>query len=259
MAAAAVAVVAVAVVAVASITCGRSDATLPSPGPLVAGQSQPAPTPRPAPTPTPTPVPVNVEDVLRDAGVVLEGLSSFHFRFRHEDGGTEFATGIIVEDAEGDVVNPDRIAVAFTGTFGQGFAIRSRLITTGQTSYMTNPLSGKWEEIPVGVSPLGFFSPAKGIAAMMSELRDPILASNSDAKTHIVVGKLPATAMKPLLGSALPGAIVDVELTIDADTLYVTKAKSTGRATASDAPDLVRVVSLSGFNEPTSIEAPRDE
>ena len=204
-------------------------------------------------------MPVNVEDVLDEAGAALAGLTSFHFRLRHEDGGTEFATGITVEDAEGVVVNPDRIAVAFSGTFGQGFAIRSRLITTGQTSYMTNPLNGKWEEIPVGVSPLGFFSPAKGIGAMMSELTEPLLSAKSNAETHVVTGRLPATALKPLLGSALPEALVDVELTIDAGTLYLTEAIATGKATANDAPDLVRVVSLSGFNEPTSIEAPRDE
>lgn len=239
--------------------CRRSDppqptATPPAPAPAAGA---PVSTAIPTPRPTPTPVPIDPAELLREAGEAVSGLSSFHFRLEHDKGSTEITTGLFVEDAEGDVVNPDRISVEFSGTFGTGFAIRARLITVTDTSYMTNPLSGKWEAVPVGVSPLGFFSPSRGIAAMTAQVNEPRLLDEAAAKgAYRIAGLLPTSALSSLLGKTLPDASVAVELSIDAETLFLTKARIVGKVTSSDEDDLVRIITLSAFNEPVLIEAP---
>ena len=230
------------------LACGRSD--------------PPAPTaaPAPRPTPTPTPVPIDPSELLEGTGRAMGGLSSFHFRLDHEKGSTEIAAGLRVEYAEGDVANPDRISVEFSGVFGAGFAIRGRLVTVADTSYMTNPMSGKWEAVPVGVSPWGFFSPSRGIAAMTAQVEDPRLLHEAGVGgAHRLAGSLPASALSLLLGKTLPDASVAVELDIDADTLYLTRAKIVGQASSLDEDDPVRIITLSAFDEPVSIEAPKLE
>ena len=206
--------------------------------------------------PTPTPV-IDVAAVLERTGAVMAGLGSFHFRLRHEVGSLEIASGLVLDRVDGDVARPDRISVTFVGNLG-GFALDSSLITIGSASYMTNPLTGQWEEGPMSLSPLGFFSPTEGIAAMISQVRDPVLTvETAPEASYRIEGTLPAPALTPLIGSAiLPDAVVDLVLTIARDGSRLTGVRFTGRILESDVEGAVRVIELSAFDEPVSIEPP---
>ena len=214
------------------------------------GNSTPEATAIPAPTPTP----VNVEELLRVAGAATAALDTFHFLLEHNTGGTPLAPNLTVTEAKGDVVNPDGISTEFAGTLG-AFAVRSSLITLGDESYMTNPLTGAWESVPKEVSPLGFFDPQSGIGAMMTQVQSPALLSSGDGEFR-VGGILPVAALEPLLGSATDGTTVKAELTIDADTFFLTEAILTGRVTATEPDGVVRTITLTEFNQPLSIVAP---
>jgi lipoprotein LprG len=211
-------------------------------------------TPEPTATPVPTPTPVNVETLLRDAGAATAALDTFHFLLEHNTGGTPLAPNLTVTEAKGDVVNPDGISTEFAGTLG-AFAVRSSLITLGDESYMTNPLTGAWESVPKEVSPLGFFDPQSGIGAMMTQVQNPTLLSSGKDEIR-VGGALPVEALKSLLGDAAQGTTVDSELTIDARTLFLTEAILRGRVTATEPDGVVRTITLSKFNQPLSIVAP---
>ena len=207
-----------------------------------------------AATATPTPVPPDPAELLRLSGRATSDLDSFHFRLDHRGGGTPIAPNLTITEADGDVVSPDKIAIDFAGTLG-AFAVRSSLITLGDDSYMTNPLTGLWEAVPRNVSPLGFFDPRVGIGSMLTRVQDAVLLATGEDE-HRVGGVLPVDALRPLLGPQTAGATVKVELTIDAVTSYLTKAVLDGRATASEPDGVVRYITLTRFNEPLIIEAP---
>ena len=221
------------------------------------GPVTPEATPTSSPTPTPTPVPFDPAAVLERSGKAMQDLESFRFELTHNEGGTEFIPGMVVEEALGDVVKPDRLSLKFSGTFGGGYAIKSTLVSVGSSTYMTNPLTGAWQEMDAGVSPLGFFNPTVGIAAMMLQLEDPREIETDRDDVHRLTGSLPAVALSPLLGTAIQDAYVDVDLTIDAELHYLLEAIVSGRVIESDEKGIVRTIELRDFGEPILIEAPQ--
>lgn len=186
----------------------------------------------------------------------MQDLESFRFELTHNEGGTEFIPALVVEEAQGEVVKPDLLSLKFTGTFGGGYAIKSTLVSVGATTYMTNPLTGAWQEMDASVSPLGFFNPSVGIAAMMLRLEEPKEVETGRDDVHRLTGTLLAAALSPLLGSAIQDAYVDVNLTIDAERHYLLEAIVSGRVIASDEEGIVRTIELRDFGEPIVIEAP---
>ena len=191
------------------------------------GQSNAA---EPTPTPTATPLPPDPKEILERSGRVMASLNTFNFRMYHDVGNLEILEGLLIEKVSGKIVNPDRLSMEFSGSFGGGFAIKSEVITVGDQTYMTNPLTGNWEASDASISPVGFFSPTRGIAEMMASL----------------------------VGPTLTGRTVDLELTIDTTTDYLLEVRFTGAVTPSDIEDAERVIVLSFFNEEVVIEPPED-
>lgn len=208
----------------------------------------------PEPTLVPSPTPVNPQELFEQSGKVMANLDTFRFRLEHESGSTPLAENLVLIRAEGTILRPDKISIEFGGAVG-GFAIKAQLISLGQESYMTNPLTGKWAAVPQEVSPLSFFDPQAGISSIMSQVTDASLVSRND-KTFKLRGTLRADALAPLFGTVLEGSLVSVEAVIDAERLYLLKATLTGVITPSEPEGVVRVIRISEFNEPVSIEAP---
>ena len=188
----------------------------------------------------------------------MANLQMFHFRIHHESGGLELLPGLVIDEVEGDVINPDKLSMEFSGSLGTGLTIKASLITLGDAGYMTNPLTGEWEKGPTGISSLGFFDPSSGIVTMMSQVDEVRVLDDGPGSrgVHRLGGSLPVEALVPLVGTTLEGVSVVVELTIDAGDSYLLEARFVGPVTPTDPDDVVRVITLSAFDEPISIEAP---
>ena len=209
----------------------------------------------PTAIPVPTPTPIDVKALLTRSGEATGALKTFRFQLEHSSGGgTPLTDSLTVTEADGTVVSPDGLSIEFAGTVGS-FAVRSSLITLGDDSYMTNPLTGAWEQVAREVSPLGFFDPQLGIGSMMTDVQSPVLVSKSDAEFEIE-GALPVEALKPLLGGLTQGTTVNVRLTIDATTFFLKQAILDGRVTATEPDGVIRTITLSEFNEQVTIEPP---
>lgn len=187
----------------------------------------------------------------------MQDLESFRFELTHNEGGTEFIPALVVEEAQGEVVKPDRLTLKFSGTFGGGYAVKSTIVSVGSSTYMTNPLTGAWQEMDQSVSPLGFFNPTIGIAAMMLQLEDPKEVETDRDDIHRLTGTLPAVALSPLLGTAIQDVYVDVDLTIDAERNHLLEAIVSGRVIEPDEEGIVRTIELRDFGEPIVIEPPQ--
>ena len=213
----------------------------------------------PTPVPTATPLPPNPKEILERSGQVMASLNTFNFRMYHDVGSLEILEGLLIERVNGKVVNPDKLSMEFAGSFGGGFAIKSEVITIGEQTYMTNPLTGNWEASDASISPVGFFSPTRGIAEMMAQTQDvTLLDDGASDGAYRVSGALPTTALASLVGPTLTDRSVDLEFKIDSTTDYLLEVRFIGAVTPSDVEDAERVIILSFFNEDVVIEPPED-
>ena len=186
----------------------------------------------------------------------MAGLKTFRFFLSHPSGGTplDLLPGLVIQEVEGAVINSDGLEARFAGVLGTLY-VESNLISVAGNSYLTNPLTGKWEAIPQEISPLAFFNPRDGIASMMSQIREVTLTSDS-VDEYRIAGLVPAEALAPFLGKTLSSVSVSVELTIDRPSHRLREARLEGRVTSGEPDGTIRVITLSGFDEPLSIEPP---
>ena len=202
---------------------------------------------------TATPTPINPQAVLDQSGEVMNDLQSFSFGLEHNTGGTPLAQGLILISTEGFVIKPDKLSLKFVGSAGN-FVMHGDVITIGDKTFMSNPLNDEWQVLQGQVSPLAYFDPALGISSMMSRVTDVTLLEIHNSELRIG-GKLPASALAPLLGPTTDGSI-EVELTIDLQSSYLTKVILKGRVTETELDGMERTIELGDFNEPKTIAPP---
>jgi hypothetical protein len=204
-------------------------------------------------------VTLSAVEVIARASQQMAGVSSFHFVLEHEGAGTLLAAGLEMQQAVGDVARPDRLRATINGT-ALGMQVQVEVVLIGDTVYMTNPLPpGNWQSSPTGLSPVGFFDPQTGVAALLKEVAGltPLGEAEVDGvPAYHLSGKVPTSALESITGSSLTGAEVEVELWVGKEDLYLLQAKITGQITPTEGTGMVRWLRFSQFNREISIEPP---
>jgi hypothetical protein len=202
-------------------------------------------------------VELTVSQVISNSGEYMTTLTSFRFKMTHEIGATEFLPGLDVEEVSGDVQPPDLLEAEFIGMFG-AFPIRSMLVAIGKDNYLTNPLTGVWEQIEPTVNLGGFFNSSEGMASLLEKMTDSKFLTDQtlDSSNYEIRGELATAYLGSLLGETLEAENVVVEATISKTNFALSKIKFIGKAKESDIDGTIRLVTMSKFNVPVEIEVP---
>lgn len=213
----------------------------------------------PATTTTVTPPPLTAVQVVSKVSDTLDKISAFHCILDQIGGGTPIGMGLEMTRVEGDIVKPDRIQASLTGTVS-GMSMTVQMISVGEVTYMTNPLTGKWEALPSQFAVLSVFNPNTGITAIMRGITD--LTKLVDEQTGGVLcyhlsGSIDSEKLAPITGSSVKGIVVNVELWVGKDDFSLRSIKLTGKITETEVPGIIRTLTLSNFNEAVNIELPQ--
>ena len=205
----------------------------------------------------PEAVKLTVSDEISKSGEYMTTLKSFHFKMTHEVGATEFLPGLNVEAVSGDVQPPELLAAEFVGMFG-AFPIRSMLVAVGKDNYLTNPLTGVWEQIEPTVNLGGFFNTSEGMASLLEKMTNVDFLSDPglDSSNYEIKGDLSTVHLGSLLGETLENGSVVVEASINKNDFALNKIKFIGQAKVSDIDGTIRLVTMDKFNVPVEIEVP---
>ncbi len=212
----------------------------------------------PEPTPTPS---ITAEDVRDSGAETLRNLSTVHFLVTHEVGGTDIGFSSTLTEAEGDGLFPDKaefVAKATSALFGNA-ALELDIVQYGETTHLRDRISMVWQALPAGTLAIDFTNINGSIADALASLGELDLTDGGSvdgAPVHKLTGTTPSTSMRGLVPGAPEGETLHMEVWIGRDDDLVRKVRLTGRLVEADTPDIVRVLELSRFNEPVTIEPP---
>ena len=212
----------------------------------------------PEPTPTPS---ITAEDVRDRGAETLRNLSTVHFLVTHEVGGTDIGFSSTLTEAEGDGVFPDKaefVAKATSALFGNA-ALELDIVQYGETTHLRDRISMVWQALPAGTLAINFTNINGSIADALASLGELDLADGGSvdgAPVHKLTGTTPSTSMRGLVPGAPEGDTLQMEVWIGRDDYLVRKVRLTGRLVEADTPDVVRLLELSRFDEPVTIEPP---
>lgn len=199
----------------------------------------------------------SAEEVVRASIERTNAVKSFHFTLDEQNVPTTTA-GLQLTGAEGDVVVPDRARADVSGNFG-GIAIATQIVAIGEKVWLKDPLSGAWQPVDVGTTPVALLDPAKGVLGVMekvTELVDEGVEDVDGATLHKISGTVTAADVAPLVAVSPSDRQVPVTLWIGEDDSLLRRIVVTGPVAEGEPDDALRIVEVSRFGEPVTIEPP---
>jgi hypothetical protein len=182
---------------------------------------------------------------------------SFHFVY-DEQHGPASKKGLHLIFAEGDVVLPGKVKADVQGTL-LGLPLRSALVVVGGRYYLRNPFTQAWQTVDVATNPVAFFDPAKGVLAVIAGATQVKSAGSekiAGQDAYHVKGKVPVSAISPILGNPPSPKLVDVDLWIDKQSSRLLRVRISGPVESGDPSGAVRTVDLSGYGKAVVIKPP---
>ena len=208
--------------------------------------------------PSPTLTPLSAEEALGRSAQAMAGVVSFRFGLESQGGGTPIPAGLEMTGARGAMAKPDRVDVKVKARF-VGFVVEVRVISVGDKTWMTNPLTGAWQTFESGLSPVAFFDPAKGVTLVLESVagasRLPDTTIGGQEAYHLR-GRLPAGAVQFIAGSYVEGSVLDAELWIGKEDFLLRQVRLDGQITEGEVPGIVRLLTFSEFDQAFAIEPP---
>lgn len=127
-------------------------------------------------------------------------------------------------------------------------------ISVGERTWLTNPLTGDWEELTpgTGFNPAVLFDAEAGWVALLADLADVSVVATEDGAHHLV-GVVPPARVEVITAGFAVGQSVPLDLWLDVSTGHIRRLElsTTGDTGVSDW-----VITLSGYGEPVQIEPP---
>ncbi len=197
------------------------------------------------------------EELLRTSVEQTGAVTSFHFTLDQQNI-PKTTVGLQLTAAEGDAVVPDRARADVTGNFS-GFTLATQIVAIGDEVWFKNPLSGAWDSIDVSTTPEALLDPAGGVLGVMSNVVGPTDEGTEDVDgvtLRRISGTVAAADVAPLFAVGASDRDVPVTLWVGDDDHLPRRIEVKGPIADGEPDDALRVVEVSRFDEPVTIERP---
>jgi lipoprotein LprG len=198
------------------------------------------------------------DEVLPKVVQRVEEVESFHFRLEHENGLSPIPLNLKLRTAEGDIQVPDRMKAELEADAG-GALLRVEVIGIGEEGWITNPFNRQWQALPKGTTISAIFDPAAGITAIANSLENVSVAGVEKVEgedTYLLQGQVDSAALEAAAPIAEPGLTVTVKLWVQTEDYSILQVRLEGPFAPDEPANIVRILHLSKFDEPVSIEPP---
>jgi hypothetical protein len=208
----------------------------------------------------PPPRELTPREVLDRAADAADKINSAHFALEQQNGTILLASGVQVANAEGDVQRPDRLQMKFTLRLA-GFAAEAQMVAIGSELFLTNPLTGQWQLAPASTVAPRVLDQQRGVSSLLRKMTDLKKVGNSNeglegVQTQHLKGVVTAAAFSDMTGGQTIVDSVPGDVWIGVDDFLVRQVRLEGPVGVGDTAATVRLLKLSRFDQPVSIERP---
>jgi len=198
--------------------------------------------------------------VLDAADLIAGGVSAMQdvatARFEMTRSGAPVAVqGLVFDSARGRYAAPASADAILRMRAGD-LAVELGTVSVAQRTWLTNPLTGRWEELRpgTGFNPAVLFDSDDGWVALLHDLGELEVVTPGGA-THHLAGRVPAARVEILTAGLVPGQAVRIDLWLDAAAGHIRRL---GFSTMGDAGRSDWVIVLSDFDAPVQIQPPAE-
>ena len=199
-----------------------------------------------------TTAPLTVEEILADAAATMQAVETLRYEISLS-GAPITLLGVELRSAAGQYAAPESSQALLEAAIG-GLTIELATIAIGETSWLTNPLTGDWDEYTGSraFNPAIIFDSELGWKPLLTtDLSDASYTVDGDV--YVVTGTAAGSRVEVLTAGLVESQPVDMRLDIDRESSLVTRMEF---VTSGESGLTTWVLELSEFDEPVSIEAP---
>lgn len=199
------------------------------------------------------------EQVFADSITAMKALESFHFTYAvTKPAGGPPVQGLDIVGLEGDVTNQGSMQ-ADIDVQNNGVPLRLGFVAIGDTYYIQDPVSKRWQAVPASLSPVGELNLSAGTIAILEKVQEPSSAGREkvgDVECYHLTGKVSSADVADIVKAVAADKTFDAEVWIGVDDHWVRRVHLLGAGTAGEDPKTKREIELSRFNEDVSIQPP---
>jgi outer membrane lipoprotein-sorting protein len=203
---------------------------------------------------------VDAKAVLSDAVAPMKALTSFHFTYEVvKPANAKTVEGTEVVKIVGDVTFDGRMK-ATIDVETRGVPLELAFIADGDTHYVQDPTSQKWISTPAERSPVGKVNLNAGAIQILEQIARPTYDGEDKAggvACHRVKGTVAASAVTAIAGVVTTSEDFAARLWVGIDDHLVRRIELVGASSPDEDVKTTRVITLSEFNKPLSIEPPK--
>ncbi len=205
-------------------------------------------------TETPTTRPLSAQEILTEAAATMQAVETLRYEIELS-GAPITLLGVELRSASGQYLAPESSQAVLRAAIG-GLTIELATIAIGGTSWLTNPLSGAWDEYTGSraFNPAIIFDPELGWKPLLTtDLSDAQLADAASTDTYRITGTAAGARVEVLTAGLVESQPVEVQFDVDRETATVTRMEF---STIGEAGQTLWVLALSEFDEPVTIDPP---
>lgn len=179
------------------------------------------------------------KQVATNAAEKLEATEQLHFVI--ERTGVQAPAALALQQAEGDVVIPDKIrAKVQASTFGITSEIG--VVAIGAEQWMTNPLSGQWQALAADEMPVNLrllFDRQSGVAGLLRS--GEWTEAASDGGVYTLRATFDGQQLATMTSGLIAQGAVDLEAKINAEDFVLNEALLIETSTSAEDPTTWRL------------------
>ena len=203
---------------------------------------------------------IDPSPAMSQAVAQLLALESASFTLDHLEGSTILVPGVLMTKVSGEVSIPGRFSVTVEAEseFPKSY-IEISIITIDDTAYMTDILSGRWNQISADSLPFNLSGLGQTLADIVEAVQEPTVIGEErlvDLDTLHIKGQIASEDLSELVPGAGQGFLVQLELWLDQSQGILQQVHIIGRVVPTDETNTVRQLTLEDINQPVVIEPP---